>query len=366
MRRMLYPLGLILLLISFLGIFPISCSKNNNPTAPSTNTNGVVVTTLAGSAGVTGSANGTGKAALFNFPNKVAVDSSGNVYVADTWNNQIRKISAGGVVTTLAGSGFIGSSNGTGTAASFYYPYGIAVDPSGNVYVADTWNHLIRKITPGGAVTTLAGLAGVAGAVNGMGTAASFYFPGGISVDYHGNVYVADTWNHLIRKIAPDGAVTTLAGTAGMAGAANGMGTAASFYFPGGISVDSHGNVYVADTWNHLIRKIAPGGTVTTLAGTAGMAGATNGMGTAASFYFPGGVAVDSHGNVYVADTNNSLIREINNDEMVTTLAGSGSIGSANGKGTATSFNYPYGLTVDSSGNVYVADTDNQLIRRIQ
>jgi streptogramin lyase len=212
------------------------------------------------------------------------------------------------VVTTLAGSGSAGSTNGTGTAASFNQPYGVAVDASGNVYVAEYAGSLIRKITSGGVVTTLAG-SGSAGADNGTGTAASFYYPVGVAVDASGNVYVADAGNNLIRKITSGGVVTTLAGT-GSAGADNGTGTAASFSNPIGVWVDASGNVYVADEYNNLIRKITSGGVVTTLAGS-GSAGAGNGTGTAASFYSPTGVAVDTSGNVYVADANNNLIRKI-------------------------------------------------------
>ena len=266
------------------------------------------------------------------------------------------------VVTTLAGSGSIGSANGTGTAASFKYPFGVAVDSSGTVYVADTSNHLIRKITSAGVVTTLAG-SGSSGSTNGTGTAASFYNPLGVAVDSSGNVYVADTSNYLIRKITSGGVVTTLAGS-GYSGSTNGTGTAASFDNPYGVAVDSSCNVYVADLNNNLIRKITSAGVVTTLAGS-GSSGSTNGMGTAASFYYPSGVAVDSSGNVYVADTSNHLIRQITSGGVVTTLAGSGSIGSTNGTGTVASFFNPRGVAVDSSGNVYVADYSNHLIRKI-
>jgi len=212
-----------------------------------------VVTTLAGS-GSQGSANGTGTAASFAWPAGAAVDGSGNVYVADTFNHLIRKITSAGVVTTLAGTGSSGSANGTGTAASFNNPWGVAVDGSGNVYVADQSNHLIRKITAAGVVTTLAGT-GSAGSANGTGTAASFNYHWGVAVDGSGNVYVGDSNNHLIRKITSAGVVTTLAGS-GSSGSADGTGTAASFRYPTGVAVDGSGNVYVGDLGNHLIRKI--------------------------------------------------------------------------------------------------------------
>jgi streptogramin lyase len=297
----------------------------------------------------------------------VAVDGSGNVYVADTTNELIRKITSAGVVTTLAGTALaVGSANGTGAAARFNSPTEVAVDTAGNVYVADTNNHLIRKITPAGVVTTLAGTAGATGSADGTGTAATFKFPYGVAVDGSGNVYVADTINHLIRKITSAGVVTTLAGTAGATGSTNGTGAAARFDSPSGVAVDGSGNVYVADATNDLIRKITSAGVVTTLAGTAGAAGQTNGTGAAARFDSPSGVAVDGSGNVYVADTINHLIRKITPAGVVTTLAGTaGATGSADGTGTAATFKFPYGVAVDGSGNVYVADTNNDLIRKI-
>ncbi len=326
---------------------------------------GVVVTTLAGQS-TSGSANGTGITASFFYPYGVAVDSSGNVYVADTDNNLIRKITSSGLVTTYAGQLTSGSANGARTAASFGLPHGIAVDSSGNVYVADTFNFLIRKITNEGVVTTLAG-SGSYGSANGTGPAASFGSPYGVAVDSSGNVYVADSRNDLIRKITNEGVVTTLAGSAGVTGSFNRTGTAASFNNPTGVAVDSSGNVYVADSKNDLIRKINAEGVVTTLAGQAGVTGATDGAGTAASFNNPTGIAVDSSENIYVADSGNDLIRKINDEGVVTTLAGQAGItGATNGSGTLASFYWPFGIAVDSSGNVYVADSTNFLIRKIK
>jgi sugar lactone lactonase YvrE len=319
-----------------------------------------VVTTLAGSI-TSGSANGTGSAASFNFPQGIAVDSSGTVYVSDTNNHLIRKITSSGAVTTLAGSGTSGSANGTGSNASFYYPAGVDVDSSGTVYVADEYNHLIRKITSSGAVTTLAG--GTQGSANGTGSAAQFNYPQDVAVDSSGTVYVADTYNQRIRKITSSGAVTTLAGSS-TSGSANGTGSAAQFNYPQGIAVDSSGTVYVADTNNHLIRKITSSGAVTTLAGS-GTSGSANGTGSNASFYSPTDVAVDSFGTVYVADQKNNVIRMITSSGAVTTLAGR-TQGSANGIGSSAQFYSPQALDVDSSGTVYVADTFNYLIRKLQ
>jgi len=320
-----------------------------------------IVTTLAGS-GNQGYADGSGTAASFNYPYGVALDGAGNVYVAEQVNNRIRKISPAGIVTTLAGSGIDGSANGTGTAASFYAPSGVAVDRAGNVYVADRNNSLIRKISSTGIVTTFAG-SGTRAFADGIGTAASFNGPSGVTVDEAGNVYVADGFNNRIRKISPAGVVTTIAGS-GTYGFADGTGNSASFDVAVGLVVDGAGNVYVADRFNNRIRKISSAGVVTTLAGS-GTRAFANGTGTEASFAKPSGVVVDVSGSIYVADAEDSRIRKISAAGVVTTLAGSGSHGFADGTGTAASFNYPMGVAVDGAGNVYVADQFNERIRKI-
>ena len=326
-----------------------------------------VVSTLAGSAGEWGSADGTGAVARFGRPTGAAVDTAGNVYVADNSYSTIRKITSEGVVTTLAGSaGQHGSADGAGAAARFRYPAGMAVDAAGNVYVADTHNDTIRKIMSGGVVTTLAGSAGEVGIADGAGAVARFYVPIGVAVDTAGNVYVADSYNHTIRKITPVGMVSTLAGSAGQVGSTDGTGAAARFRHPVGVAVDAGGNVYVADTWNYTIRKITSDGVVSTLAGSAGQSGSADGTGATARFGRPHGVAVDAAGNLYVADTYSHTIRRITTDGAVSTLAGSaGEIGSADGTGAAARFYYPYGVAVDAVGNVYVADTGNHTIRKV-
>jgi sugar lactone lactonase YvrE len=324
------------------------------------------VTTLAGNAGSFGSADGTGSAARFAYTGGVAVDSSGNVYVADTYNSTIRKITSTGVVTTLAGTaGSNGSADGSGSAARFFYPQGVAVDISGNLYVADTYNNTIRKITSAGVVTTLAGTAGSTGMTDATGSAARFDLPQGVAVDGSGNVYVADTYNHAIRKIAGSGVVTTFAGTAGSNGSVDGTGSAARFTYPGGVAVDSSGNVYVADSSNHVIRRITSAGVVTTLAGSAGFNGSADGTGSAAQFFYPGGVTVDTSGNVYVADTHSCTIRRVTSGGTVTTLAGKVGAGAIDATGSAARFNFPESVAVDASGNAYVADSYNQTIRKI-
>lgn len=306
--------------------------------------------------------NGVGTAARFNHPFGIAVDAAGNVYVADQGNSLIRKIDPALNVTTFAGkAGITGSANGMDTLAAFNKPFGVAVDASGNVYVADAGNNSIRAISPAGLVSTFAGT-GIPGFTNGADTA-TFNSPLGVAVDGGGNVYVADYENDLIRKITPAGVVSMLAGT-GATGADNGTATTATFDLPEGVAVDAGGNVYVADNGNNLIRKITPDGTVSTLAGS-GSVGSANGTGTAASFNSPFGIAVDATGNVYVADAGNNLIRKITPAGVVSTFAGSGKKGTGNATGAAASFNTPSGVAVDASGNVYVADENNNLIRKI-
>jgi hypothetical protein len=230
-------------------------SFSNGPAHAQSTYTPYTFSTLAGYSGY-GNADGTGSAARFYLPNGVAVDSAGNVYVADASNCTIRKVTAGGVVTTLAGlAESYGSADGTGSAAQFVYPTGVAEDSAGNVYVADNNNSTIRKVTAGGVVTTLAGLAGSSGSADGTGSAARFNGPLGVAVDNAGNVYVADAGNSTIRKVTAGGVVTTLAGFAGSSGSADGTGSAARFYIPRGVAVDSAGNVFVADGGNNTIRK---------------------------------------------------------------------------------------------------------------
>lgn len=306
-------------------------------------------------------------AALVTYPAGIANDTAGNLYVPDAVNNTIEKIAPDGTVSTLAGAaGVAGSQDGPGSAAMFNQPEGLIVDGSGNVFVADTGNSTVRMITPDGVVTTVAGLAGQVGSSDGVGSNALFNQPDGIALDLAGNLYVSDAVNSTIRKIAPDGTVSTFAGTAGNLGSADGLGAAAQFNNPGGLMVDSGGNVYVADTFNDTIRKITPDGMVTTLAGSPGVIGSADLTGSNALFNQPDDVAVDAAGNVYVADTGNGTIRAITPDGAVTTLAGSpGVAGLSNGAGSGALFNQPRGLVIDSLGNIFVADSSNDDIREI-
>lgn len=318
------------------------------------------VALLAGSSTM-GAADGTGAAASFTHPTGVAFDASGNAYIADFDNNMVRKIDQSGVVTTFAGSTTRGRNNGKGTSASFSNPESVAVDSRGNVYVADFNNNMVRKITPDGVVSTLAG-SGASGSSDGTGPSASFRGPDGVTVDSTGNVYVADLNNNVIRKIAPSGFVTTIAGNL-TPGYNDGQGAAASFNRPAGMAIDSAGNLYAADTGNNVIRKISVTGNVTTFAGS-GAEGSTDGIATGASFRTPVGLTLDAVGNVFVADAGNNEIRKITSAGVVTTLAGSTKPGSANGIGSDASFGSPMGAAIDASSNIYVTDTGNNMIRK--
>jgi sugar lactone lactonase YvrE len=318
------------------------------------------VVTLAGN-GALGFADGDGATARFYQPTGVALDPAGNIYVADSENHRIRKIAPGGTVSTLAGSGTAGSADGVGALAQFNSPRAVAVDATGNIFVADGLNHMIRKIAPDGTVTTFAG-SGDFGFADGAGTNARFYFPKGIALDASGNIYVADDINSRIRKITPAGTVTTLAGST--PGSTDGIGTAAQFRSPRGVTVDATGNVYVADAGNHRIRMITPDGTVSTIAGNG--VGVTDGEIAVAKFNTPAGIVLDPAGTIYVADDENERIRKITPAGVVSTLAGGFLPGFTDGVGGNAQFNSPTALAIDGTGNIYVADRHNHSVRKIQ
>ena len=295
------------------------------------------------------------------------MDGAGNLYVADASNNVIRKITPAGLITTFAGSaGVAGAQDGTGTNALFNQPNAVAVDSAGNVYVADTGNATIRKIGPSGVVITLAGTAASRGNVDGAGAAARFSSPIGLTVDSSGNVYVTDAYTDTIRKVNSAGTVSTIAGTALTRGDADGTGAAALFNYPSGATADATGNLYVADTYNDTIRKITSAGAVSTLAGSAGVSGGNDGNGIYGLFNQPVGVVADAAGNIYVADTGNGTIRRVTATGGVTTVAGiAGIAGIRDGTGSGALFNQPRGLSLDGGGNLYVADTGNAAIRKV-
>jgi probable HAF family extracellular repeat protein len=353
---------------------------------------GYTFTTLAGKAGSAGSRNGTGASARFSAPKgRPAVDLAGNVYFSDSGNNTIRKVTPEGVVTTLAGTaGVTGSADGTGPAAQFNSPFGVSVDPQGNVYVADAGNGTIRMITPGGVVTTIAGTPGVIGSADGVGPQAQFNQPYDVPLDAQGNLFVPDLGNDTLREVSPTVSggmttwtVTTLAGSPGNPGWADGVGPAAQFWYPSGAVVAANGTVYVADSTNSEVREVVPsisGGattwTVTTIAGVPSellnwQVGQLDGTGPGTTFAYCGGVAVDGYGNVFVADSVDRVMREISPTTSagtttwtVTTIAGMvGVVGSENGAGANVGFGRPTGVAIDAAGKLYVVDTDNDLIR---
>ncbi len=333
--------------------------------------NAQLVLTIAGNYDNPGAIDGSAFEASFNNPHGIAVDAVGNIFIADRNNHKIRKISSDGNVSTLAGSGQVGSNDGVGTNASFNEPWGICVGGDGYIYVADTRNNKVRKITPVGVVTTFAG-SGNYGTTDGFGINATFGNPSGIEMDENGNLYVADHLTHIIRKIDPTGNVSTFAGMAYTAGALDGNGLNALFYRPYSLTIDNEGNVLVADEWNHRIRKISSQGEVTTIAGN-GVIGHQDGSGSLASFNYPWDITVDSLNNIYVADGFNQVIRRIEPTASVpvsynvSTYAGSvGVSGGQDGYGLAASFNGLTGLAYfRSEGVIYGADAYNNIIRKI-
>ena len=322
-------------------------------------------TAIQGSSGDGGAAT----SARLNYPAGMAIDTNGNLYIADRSNHKIRKVSTAGIITTFAGTGTAGSL-GDGSAASsalLYNPQGIAIY-SGNCYISDTTNNKIRKVNSTGFISTYAGTNTAGSSGDGFAaTLALLYNPQGLTIDSNGNLFIADRSNHIIRKITGAGIITTYAGTGGTAGSSgdNGAATSAKLNSPYGVAIDSNGNLYIADTSNYIIRKVSVAGIITAYAGTAGFHGSTgdNGQATSAKLYSPQGVAVDSIGTVYIADTINNKVRMVSSG-IITTVAGTGVTGSSGDNGYATSalLYSPVGVTIDISGNdVYVSTQNNEV-----
>lgn len=326
-----------------------------------------LVTTVAGQAEVIGDQDGDALTqALFNNPHGIAVDMRGRVFIADRWNHKIKVLDTNtGMVTTLAGTGQIGSDNGPGATARFHSPWGVTCDSVGNVYVADTKNQLIRKIDTFGIVTTVAGT-GFFGVMDGPSNSARFADPTGITLGKDGSIFVCDHVAHTIRRISTSGTVTTIAGKAFIEGNTDGNGANARFYRPYGIELDFDGNIIVADEWNHRIRKVTPAGVTTTIAGS-GLLGSDNGPAGQARFNYPWDVVADRNGVIYVMDGYNQMMRRIANDTVITYAGTVANTGAMDGYGTQASFSGATAIAMDHRNNdIYVGDAFNELIRRVR
>jgi sugar lactone lactonase YvrE len=332
-----------------------------------------IIQTVAGNgtSGFSGD-NGAAATATLSEPFGVAVDAVGNLYIADTSNHRIRKVDASGVITTVAGNGtesFSGD-GGPATSAALNTPIGVAVDVAGNLYIADAFNNRIRKVNATGIITTVAGNGDARfSGDHATATSASLSAPFGVAVDKAGNLYIADTSNQRVRKVDTSGAIATVAGN-GMEGFSGdgGPATRASLNFPTGVTLDRTGNLFITDQSNHRIRMVTTGGVITTVAGNgdAGFSG-DHAAATSTRLNLPIGTAVDAAEALYIADTSNHRIRRVSSDGMVTTVAGNG-IGGFSGDGSAptnASLKSPSGVAVDSAGNLYIADSFNNRVRKL-
>lgn len=316
------------------------------------NTIGWQVVTLVGSSA--GSVDGTGSSALFNSPQGVSIDASGNAYITEYKNYRVRKVSSTAVTTTLAGSGVLASIDGLGTTASFCQLYRNFLSPSGTLYVSEFGKGRVRTVSSSGLVSTLAGQ-GTSGWADGTGSSAVFFEPAGMWVDSAGTAYVSESSNNRIRRVTSVGVVTTVAGS-GVASWVDSIGSTAGFNRPVGLCGDTNGNLFVADTDNHVIRKISPMGFVSTLAGSVSAVSGADGFGTTASFKSPKDVKIDTNGNLFVTDNSGNCIRMVSRAGLVTTIAGSGIGMWSDGVGTAAGFQSPFGLGLDSSGTLFVTE----------
>ncbi len=333
---------------------------------------GNTITTIAGT-GTPGFVGDGGQAtsAQLNYPTSVAVDLQGNRFIADSSNHRVREVTADGNIKTVAGTGTKGFSGdgGQATSAQLNYPYSLDVDGQGNLFIADTSNHRVREVTADGNIKTVAGTGtGGFSGDGGQATSAQLYYPYDVAVDAQGNLFIADESNHRVREVTADGNIKTVAGTGtgGFSGD-GGQATSAQLYYPYGVAVDGQGNLYIADESNHRVRKVS-NGVITTVAGTGtkGFSG-DGGQATSAQLYSPEDVAVDGQGNLYIADESNHRVRKVSNG-VITTVAGTGTKGFSGDGGPALSaqLNSPEGAALDKQGNLYIADTYNHRIRKVE
>jgi subtilisin family serine protease/sugar lactone lactonase YvrE len=342
-------------------------------TQPSESGQPYVVVTVAGT-GMWGYSGDGGPAisAQLGQPEGVATDAAGNIYIAEYLNNRVRRVGTDGIITTVAGTGRWGYSGdgGPATSAEFADPAGVAMDAAGNLYVSDSYYSVIRKVAPDGTISRVAGTGpwGYSGD-GGPATSAQLNNPEALAVDAAGNLYIGDNLNSRVRKVAPDGTITTVAGSGtggwGYSGD-GGPGTSAQISEARALAVDAAGNLYIADTYNEAIRKLTPDGIITTVAGngTQGYSG-DGGPATSAQLNLPWGIAVGAAGNFYIADGANAVVRQVLADGTITTVAGNGVRGYSGDGGPATDaeLNYPFGMAVNGAGNIFFSDYDNSAVR---
>ena len=327
-----------------------------------------IMNTVAGN----GSENASATSAQLSEPFGVAVDGRGNLYIADRANHRIRKMSPSGLISTVAGTGEVGYSGdgGPATCARLYSPFGVAVDSSGNLYIADFGNCRIRKVNPSGIISTVAGNGSYGyGGDGGPATAAVLNYPLDVAVDSIGNLFIADRSNNRIRKVSPSGIITTVAGTGayGYSGD-SGPATSARLNFPHNVAVDGKGNLFIADTQNNRVRRVDRSGIISTIAGTGyGGYSGDGGQATSAQLAFPYSILVDNSGNLFIADNYNHRIRKVNPSGVISTVAGTdyGCERGDCGKATLVRLNSPRGVTVDSRDELYIADSYSHRVRRV-
>ncbi len=323
----------------------------------------------------------TAAGSQLSHPQGLDVDADGNLYIADSSNHRVRKVTTDGVITTIAGTGTPGNTDDEGhtaTGSQLFFPIGIAVDADGNLYIAEYANHRIRKVTTDGLITTIAGT-GIQGNTDDEGhtaTGSQLDSPGAIAIGSDGDLYIVEVSNHRVRKVSTKGLITTVAGITGSNGSADDEGHTAigsQLNFPIGIAVDNDDNLYIVDSGNHRIRKVTTDGLITTVAGITGSNGSADDEGhtaTGSRLQDPRGVAVDNDGNLYIADTNNNRVRKVTTDGLITTIAGTGTSGGTdddptNPTATGSQLSGPWSVDVDTDGHVYIADYGNHRIRKI-